>query len=501
MNILSYFFARVMTATLLFAAVTMAGAEPVFKFAEWKTTTALTLPQTDDGTDGAVSGNAGLRLSFAHVDARWYLTLPKTAMERLAIADTPTALYELCGKPRYGVAASFGGKGRPALTVRAGTVSYARSVAQLKSPSPATTANPLVQSFGASSGLGAALPTLTSSEQPLSVAFLLALPTQHRLTATLEAATSDNGTLLASVQTKAQLTRHSAVHAALTAGRFRLKSTTTLARAGADFASDWYAAAVAEAGFTGAACKAQLRAALHQSPYGGNALWVQGAIRTGWQCLLLNVSAFAVPLYAESPQAAPLIGASSAVCRTHWQVGVNPQLALPLTDRGATLLRLGVHALVQQRVTATKYADSYQTLKLTTGARIENSRHTFKATCAAVNVGMHGEFHTAGAIPDRHYDAAVSYTLSLPTVRASLSADAKHYPAELLKTSAKEQTVYTLRATANPGRERRLAVQASGSATCTDGVRTAGSIDAAATARLGTRQLRTVLKCAITLPF
>lgn len=503
MKMLSYFFALAMLSQV-------AATEPVFKYAEWKTAAAVALPESLSGAQSTLFGNAGLKLLGSHFDARCYWTLPKTALESATHAESASAFTDLCDSPRYGAALFLLDNTMP-LSVRAGKLSYARSLSQLKNPAPATTANPLTKTFSALYGLGAALPTLTSAEQPLSCALSIDFsPLTASVSAAapvFEAALCNDSTACICIHGEKTLSTHTRALYSLTAARFFLESSSTLRAASADFESDWYNAALAEAAFLSPLLKANARAGCHQQPYpasGGSsstALWLQLNVRAGWQCLLVDASFFAVPSADSAPKAAPVIGGSSSVCRTVRQASINPQTQWLLGSRKPLALRAGIHALWQERVTATKYADSYETKKLTAGASLESTQHALKATCAAVNVGITGAFHTQSSIPERYYQATLAYTLTKPSARAAVTLDAKQYPVQPLRTTSQEKRTYAVSANLSPGKARMLTVQAGASATYKADARTAGEINAAATIKLKTQKLRTTVKAALSLPF
>ena len=149
--------------------------ENLFNFLEYKLSANFTLPQGDSDKEKTVAGNTGLKASFRDADLRGYVTLPKTKFSEIEDANSASEKFELLDDFRYGAGIFLFKKSLP-LTLKIGQNSFSKSVSKMRNPSPSTTANPLTKSFAFSTGIGASLPTLSSSVQPLSFAATFSVP-------------------------------------------------------------------------------------------------------------------------------------------------------------------------------------------------------------------------------------------------------------------------------------------------------------------------------------
>lgn len=498
MRILSYFFLPTpvfvvallccgKTAGATESAAAKAATEPLFKFAEWKTALQATLPLPLENESSAstaeadVAAQTGLKLIFAAADLRCYLTRP--------------SLDSDCTEPRFGGAVFFAQKTHP-VTLKAGRLSFGYSLSRLKNPSPATTLTPLARTYSVHTGLHASLPILSSSVQPLSVSVACSSGSKS---VCVEAAAQKDSTSFVSAHGASRINRAVRAEWAVTGARFCLESTSTLKSAGSGFDSCWKYAALTEVAVFSPLVSILLQGGAHQTPYTNSALWLYGKTRMTWQSLQLTATAFCIPTADDAPQAAPLIGGSSSVCHIRKQLGLQPQLLFLLTDTVA--LRCGAHLLWQERITATKYADLFTTNKAALACAVESSSLTSELTLSGVNLYTTGDFHTASSIPDTCYEACSQLTAVRPKLKTTVKLDAKHYPAQALKSTPTVKDVLTAACSASPGARRLLTATASLTATWKDKVRTAGSATCKVTVRKPGGTFRLQASCALVMPF
>ncbi|MCR5724988.1 MAG: hypothetical protein K6G80_07880 [Treponema sp.] len=463
-----------------------------FQYAEWKTAAACTLPLPDNAAEtdtatGTVS--TGIKLVCTSADFRWYESFSDSSLSDASPPERDSA--------RYGAKVTFFSKSIP-VSLLSGSLSFARSLSCLKNPAPASTISPLAKSFTALHGLGASLPTLSASRQPLA-AVLTANIQSKAAPVFAECGLQEDKTAFASVHGTLFPCPYVKAGYSLTAGRFFLEDSTTISAAGAGFSPGWYNAAIAESTMSIPLLKLCLQGAVHQTPYDTHAVWLYGKIRTGWQSVLLDAHGFMIPTTAENPQAAPVIGGSSTVCRVRKQAGLRTQVQL--LTAGNAAIHGGVQLIWQEKVTSTKYADVFSTEKAGAALAFESPGLTVKSSVSALYIHTEGAFHTVSSIPNQYYDAACTGTVTREAVKASLSLDAKHYPRQELSSTSVTKDILTAKLSVSPGKSRMVTARAGVTATWKAKERTAGQLDAAVIVKHLCGRLRTAVSCALSLPF
>lgn len=478
-------------------------AAPVFKFAEVKETMSLSLPR-DDEKENAASGSLGGRIvlgnSLFSLDARSYVTLPKTKWSAFSNVSSPADAFALCNDVRFGAGGTVD---TPfPVAVKAGTLTFSRSVSRLKNPTPSTIANPLKKSFGFSAGIDSSLPTLTSAVKPLAVSASLSVP-QKRWGIPLEAqfAVAKDDMACAAFSFSVRPAKYISVQSAFTAGRFSARASSTtkklLANTAAFFDETQLFAASWESAFRSPFLKANLSVGFHQTPFAAGfspcAVWIKATARTTFRAVLLDLSFFSVPTVSATPRTVPLVGASASICRTVSQFGINPQVQFDL-PRAATL-RLGIHALTEQKILNTRAAEWYGTLKWSAGFAYESRPFTAKLTAGATNIIIDGTALTASTTPDKYYSADVSTVFVREKVRAACSFGYDRYPPSAKTGNTKD--IFSLAASASPGTARMLTLTGGYAVTYKNSEKASSSVNASATLKCKTTWTRLSLKCAV----
>ncbi|MCH5288931.1 MAG: hypothetical protein J1E32_03335 [Treponema sp.] len=487
------------------AAFSAAHAAPIFKYVEFKETMSFSIP-TDEKKENAASGSAGGKIVLGNhlfsLDARGYLTLPKTKWSAFDGVSSFADALDLCNDARFGVGGTLN---TPfPLAVKAGMLSFSRSVSRLNNPVPSATLNPLKKSFGFSAGIGSSLPTLTSAVKPRAVFASLSVP-QKRWGIPLEAqfAVTEDDSAFASFSVSARAGAFVSVQSVVTAGRFLVCANNTtkklLADTNAFFDEAELYAASWESAFRSPFLKANLFVGFHQTPFSGDfspyAVWVRANARTAFRAVLLDLSYFSIPTFSVSPRPVPFIGGSATVCRTIEQLGVNPQVQFDL--RNAAALRFGIHALIERKILNTRDGEPYTTLKWSAGLAYESRAFTAKLTAGATNTILDGSLLTEKTTPDAYYSVDASTSLTLKSVRASCSLGYDHYPPSLKTGNTKDS--FSFAASASPGTARLLTLSGGYSATYKNGERSSSSMDASVTFKPKTTWVRVSLKCAVSV--
>lgn len=497
MKTLFYIIALTMWATSTVCAA------PIFQFVEVKETMSLSIPR-DDNKENAASGSLGGRIVlgnyFFSLDARSYVTLPKTKWSAFGGVSSPADAFALCNDVRFGVGGTLD---TPfPVAVKAGTLTFSRSVSRLKNPTPSATLTPLKKSFGFSAGIGSSLPTLTSAVKPLAVSASLSVP-QKRWGIPLEAqiAVAKDDMACAAFSFSARPAKYISVRSAFTAGRFLAQANNTtkklLANTTAFFDETQLFAASWESAFRSPFLKANLSVGFHQTPFSADfsscAVWIKANARTTFRAVLLDLSFFSIPTVSATPRTVPLVGGSASVCRTVSQFGINPQVQFDL-PRAATL-RFGVHALAEKKILSTRTAEPYSTLKWSAGLAYESRPFTAKMTAGATNIIIDDRALTASTAPDTYYSVDVSTLLVREKIRAACSFGYDHYP-PAAKTGNTKDSI-SVSASASPGTARMLTLTGGYAVTYKNSEKASSSVNASATVKFKTTWTRVSLKCAV----
>ncbi len=504
MKVLSYFFILTVIAPVMLAA------EPLFKYAEVKQSASITLP-ADSEKEKSYGGSAGFKLVFGkrlwNLDARTYVTLPKTKASVFEGLSSAGDFFDLLDEVRFGggISPKRGNSSRTGagINVKAGMLGLSKSAARLETPTPSSAANPLAKSFAFSTGISASLPSLSSAVKPLALYASVSAPQKMPLSLQAQCAFTDEKRVYASISCVLPAGKLFTFQSVLTAGRMHVENKTAcLADTTADFHAQWLYGLLWENSFKSPWLKVNLFAGFHETPYSDDfsplTVWIKAAARTSYKNFLLDFSYFFIPTLSSSPRPLPLLGGSSAVCRTIRQFGVNPQIQFELHNAYAAVLRLGIHGLFEKKILNTLQAEQYTTIKLNAGLAYESKPFTAKITAGVSNAILNGQYLTDATRPDTFYSADISSSLLLEKIRASFSLAYDRYPKSAKTGNTKDS--FSLNVSASPGKKRMLTVTGGASISYKNGEKSSSSADASATLTLKGTYMRTILKCALTVP-
>ena len=495
--------------TAFFVSMSLCAADgvpsPRFDCADLRFSSSLTLPSDSAQKERTLSAGAGVKLCASDLffvdtmDARCYVTLARTGLGSLGEAGVDGAFGRL-GEPRFGIGVSLFGASVP-VQVKVGANSYARSVSRLKNPSPSSVGNPLKKSFSFSPGVGASLPTLTSSAQPVSAALCAQLPPgRFAVPLKIEAFITEEKNGAVSVGVSRSLGTWFSVRTALTGARFFAEnSSSLLKKANAQFDGDFLCAGVWETSVQSPFLKANVSLALHQSPYGRAGFWLKADARAAYRSLLVDASFFALPTASRFPSVAPLVGIDASIVRTLQSASVNPQVVLFLSKSGASSLRMGLFAGESVKVCATKGAETLCVGKARLGVAYESPSFEVKLDLAAANVLLAGSPPNKSSAPETYCSASVGGNVSGDVLRASFSAALKYYPP--YNASFKEKKTVALNVSVVPGRLSWLTVQSGCDVAVSGAEKKSASVDSAVSVKMKSKRCTSSVKCAISVPF
>ncbi len=422
---------------LILLSFSSATGESFFNFAEYKLLSLFTLPAPQIEKKSSLAMNTGLRLSFSHADLRGFFTLPKTDFNNLSEKEGLDKL-SLFNSPRIGAGLYLFQKSIPT-GIKVGHLTYTKSVSRLKNPSPSTTAAPLQKSFPFSPGIGSCLPTLTSSPQRLSWTLSAKKIKFSSTDSQLEFFFNEDQEGLLSLSTKYETKRFLSLQASFTGGRFFIENKSEiLKKNNCDFSGDFYYSGLGEFAFLSPLLKLSLCTGIQECPYDVNPVWIKVDGRSSIGRLLINFSYFFIPTAKNSPKAAPLIGASSTVCRTVEQAQINPQLIFLFDDKKVSSLRIGFSALENWKVTATNIPVQLNTAKFRTGLCYENKVFSIDANWTHGNILLSGNPPVKSAMPEEYRSVSIGTSYSAEKVRSSLSLSYSNSPPLTENSSLKE---------------------------------------------------------------
>ena len=474
------------------------GAEGIFNYAEYKFASAISLPTQESGKESSLSADTGLKLSFKNAQFRSYASLPKSQTSTLS---SPYALWEKTSLPqelRFGADLSLFKELLP-LSLKAGRNSFSKSLSKIKNPAPSSTANPLSKSFSFNPGLGAALPSLTSAFQPLSLALEVQSPSWSLpLTLSLESFINDKKEGAVNFSLRHDFSRSSFLQSAFTASRMYIEyNSSILEKNNVSFSPDYFYALMGELALHCPLAKVHFYSGLHQSPYEENFLWFRLDGRTSLGALLINLSYYAIPTCSKSPKAVPFIS-SSGICRTIEESCINPQYVILFSDKNASSLKFGFSALNQWKVTATNTPVHLNLEKFRAGLSFDNRFLSFTALWTRPNILLSGEAPTKSSAPEPYQALSLSSTFASRFCKFSLAASYSNYPPQSENSALKE--IYSASLTSAIF-SQSLIIKNGIDMTFKDKERYSSSLENSVSWKLTTKYLRTFFKVTLIIPF
>ncbi|MBQ0051916.1 MAG: hypothetical protein KBT11_07620, partial [Treponema sp.] len=266
-----------------------------------------------------------------------------------------------------------------------------------------------------------------------------------------------------------------------------------------DFEPEWLYSGICEFSLKSPVLKTNFYAALLETPYDNLSFWFKAEGRTAWKNFLLDFSYFAVPSAAKSPNAAPLIGGSSSICRTLEQFSLNPQILFLFDDKNSSSLRLGVNVLNMWKITDTNKVEELQLMKIRSGICFENSFFTGQLDFTTNNLLLDGVPPTVSSTPEKYYGCRLSLSSAFSSCGIYFSADYKNYPPPASSSARKDSVDFSIKAT--PGRAKILNASAGLSLIYKDMKRYSGNFSAGAGLKLKSKKIRSSIKIQLEIPF
>ena len=301
-----------------------------FKFTELSSRTELTFPK-EEKRKGKIKNQQGASIVFRGIDFKYFSTFPATefsffqqSYNESGFFETLEASFEKIENKRTGL--SFNGnkffKEKVPIILKAGNLSYSKSISQLKSPSFSTASSAIKNGFGNSFGLGASLPNLNSSGKPESLALYFSPDNWI-----FEAACFSSSDFLYSIGRSFKIGKNYDYSTRFSGGRFFLseKKETTWFCKTRRFSSGWYDAFVWENSISIPVGKFQFSFGIHQSPFENYRFWIKNENRTIAGPILLEADFFAADRFFCKNLKEGFYTAKSSPEPVVFQAKINPQ--------------------------------------------------------------------------------------------------------------------------------------------------------------------------------
>ncbi len=496
---------QILAVTFLSAAESKSAntREDFFKYAQAQLSVSQTLQKEDDKNQ--ISADAGAKILFSFADLRFFDSLPKSDWSKIkeaAQGDFPEDLKDLLEKPRWGGGIFLFKESFP-IEAKGGHISFSKSVAKLNSPAPSILTGPLTKSFSFSTGLGAGLPTLSSSEKPR--AFSLSAGKEFsRFSFFAQGAADEDKKILASCGLTFKITRFTKISSTFTGGRFYIESSSKVLESNyCKIEPGWQKAFVWENLFSSPWLKASVAAGLQEvtfSPeyerfYEDKAIWIRGKSRSTFRNFLLDSSFFFVPTAKKFPKAAPLVTASSSLMRTYAQASLNPQV-LFLFDGGRSL-RVGLAGGTSRKSVGTKKIAMIQLAEGKAAFEFEGRVFNFGAEGGIKNRVLRQEECNQSDLPDFCYTGGLDFGAAFQKGRISSTASLKHYPEYGKDEKIRDEISFSVNAA--PGKSRILSLSGGWKGVFTDRERDSASVNAGAKVNIQMKKFRLSAKYTVTI--
>lgn len=466
------------------------------------------LPLSSSSKEKALSANAGFQVKLDGLDLRFYRSLPKTNLSIIDEAGGISGHLALLDDFRYGGAVFLYRDSMP-VKLNFGMNGFSRTVSRLKNPVPSASCNPLKKSFSFSSGIGISLPSLSSSENPISMAFSVEMPFSGLFTLNTQGFMTEERNTGLSSQMSFSFSRSVLFEMSATLARFYIENNSrVLEKNYCSFDPDFFYAAAFETSFKTPFFKTNFYAGLHENTFKKNEyrdfedfnVWIKTENRLVLKNLLLDFSYFAIPTACVSPKAAPLISGSSSICRTVRQVTLNPQVLIPFADKNASSLRFGVCFTESDKITSAYSPCEYLSGKVRGGILFENRKCSVKCEYGIENILLENNLSSVSSAPDKFHEAKVSFSSRHNLLSVSASGDCKIYFDN--DSSESERQTYSFTLGLSP-KSKVVSASSSLSVTKKDEKETGGTFSTNCTVKLRSkgRKLRTSFKIGASIPF
>ncbi len=439
-------------------------AEPFFFNLHLKNTGTFCFSPEEKST---YSGALGTYLNFNCVSLRGFTTIPQTPLTDFPALFSSRDFASIFTKNRWGADIQLFKK---TLNVRAGSLSFSRSISRLKNPVPYLSSSPVVKSFTSTSGIGTSLPSLSSTKKPFAVYSALNLFSIKLPFAFQTAFCPEDEAFSVSANTKIIFSKRIYLKTYATFSSNILENNSSyIKRQNAAFQKGRFSAFSLENSFTSPALKINFNAGLHQNPGSKNILWLNSKLRFTAGQFRLDAGAYAIPQTPGKVTAVPLISTDSSIIKTVEQTFINPQVIF-LFKNNATLT-LGIAASQTQKIAGTTKIALLNVARITAGLLFEQKDFTLKSNFTAGNFLLEGTPPTKSTTPDTFYEGSLSANKNAKNFRANFSSKYRHYPPSDKTDDTRQE--FSADAGASFGKSRCIKLTAGWDSTIKNGEKTA----------------------------
>lgn len=404
------------------------------------------------------------------VSLRAFTTVPKIEFSELKTIVSENNLSSLFTQNRYSADITFF---KNTVNLKAGSITYSKSVSRLKNPVPAVPSNPVLKSFTATAGIGTLLPGATSTKKTDSFYFCFDL---FKIKIPFLAQGNfipEEKSCSFSVNTKFNFTKRIFIQSFANFSSNILENNSTyLKKQNSSFESGRFSAFSLENSFYSPFFKLNFYSGIHQNPLEKSVFWINSRARCTAGQFLLDASFYAIPSGINSTKAVPLISTDSSIIKTTYQTSINPQFIF-LTQKGNSIT-LGVTATKNQKIVGTTKIALIETGKIAGGILFERPDFSIKSNITAANILLAGTPPTKSTTPDKFYEFYFSSTKKKGFLNGSFTAKYRDYPPKD-KTSDKKQVI-SASGSKNFGQKKQLKLAGNFNSTLKAGKKDSSSV-------------------------
>lgn len=389
---------------------------------------------SDKDSKKSISFATGTRFSFNFFDFSFFDTLPKTQIQKLKKDFSEQNYFDSFNKVRFGGSVKLFQKTIP-VNLQGGMLTFSRSISRLKTPIYSTLTSGVSKSFSHSFGLYSSIPSLSSSVKPLSF-FLSADFFKIKFPLKIFTFFDDEKTLFLSTYSKFKFSPFSYLEFSANFGRFFLQSNSTLLKNNnLLFEGDFFNSASLEFYFNSPHFKNLFALTFHETPFEIPSVTINSKSQFKYSFFVLNLFYFSIPTVSITPEACPLISASSTLIKTVNQIELNPQILFLFRETSG---RIGFSASKTTKICGTKKVSVLDILKINSSFLLESKNFYLKGNFTSGNILVGNLPSKTSEIPDKFNSFSVNFSRNFSFSRISFSSTIKNTPSIKEKNSSEK---------------------------------------------------------------
>lgn len=480
--LLSYFF---ITFILLKANC----LESKFNYLDLKTSEKIELNNSKETT---ISSNNGIIIQLTNSEFRGFFELEKNSFKNIQNINSINNFFNLFAPPQWGSNFKITNK-KTDIILKVGTLSFSNSISNLKNPSPSTNISPFTKQISFNTGFGSKLPYLTSSEQPLGTT--LQFKFKESAFSQFELLYTNDNIIAISANSKLIKNKYHSMEQTFTCCLTELKNNTAyLKKHNLTFSPIKSFAGIYELAIKTPNLKSNFFISFHQSPYGNINISTESKTRIIFNFFLFDFLYFTIPSINYSPEAVPLMGINSSICKTIHQLAFNPQFILPFDNFN---LQFGFNFIETKKIVGYSHIDKIDILKIRNGLLIKSDFFSIRGIFSVVNIPLSELPKEKSYMPKKYYDLALTTTFIQQKLNLDFNTDIKYYPTTT--TNKKEETKVNSSISMILGKQKKLSLSTKGEISFKNNEKNNSSLETSVNYKIKGKKLNSSIKCTIVL--